>query len=44
MNRHQRIALDHYCLLATETIHPRFRRVRPGGLFSVVLTVNAGYE
>lgn len=44
MNRPQRIALDHYCLLATETAHPRFSRIVRRGLFSVVLTVNAGHE
>ena len=44
MNKAQRIALDFHCRLATETLHPRFRRLRPGGLFSIVLTVNSGYE
>jgi hypothetical protein len=44
MNQHQRTALDYHCRLATETIHPRFARVRSGGLFSVLLTVNSGYE
>jgi len=44
MNKHQRLALDHHCRLATETVHPRFGRVRPGGLFKVVLTANSGYE
>jgi len=44
MNTSQQIALDHHCRLATETIHPRFRRLIRGGAFSVLLTVNSGYE
>jgi len=44
MNKYQRTALDYHCRLATETIHPRFARLRPGGLFTVILTVNSGYE
>jgi hypothetical protein len=44
MNRHQRTALDHHCRLATETIHPRFARLGAGGAYSVILTVNSGYE
>ncbi len=44
MTRAQRIALDHHCRLATETIHPRFVRLVRGGRFSVILTVNSGYE
>lgn len=44
MNRFQRIALDHPCRLAIETYHPQFRRLIRGGGFSVVLTVNSGYE
>lgn len=44
MNKHQRTALDFHCRLATETVHPRFARLRPGGLFSVIVTVNSGYE
>ena len=42
MTQAQRIALEHHCRLATETVHPRFRHVRPG--FSLILTVNSGYE
>ena len=38
----QAIALAHPCLLAGETVHPRFRSV--SGAWSIVLTVNAGYE
>jgi hypothetical protein len=44
MNRHQRIALQHHCRLASETAHPRFARLIRGGAFSVVLTINSGYE
>ena len=36
------VALAHHCRLAAETLHPRFRR--KVGLFSIVLTVNSGYE
>lgn len=44
MNRPQRIALDHHCRLATETMHPRFVRLIRSGTYSVILTVNSGYE
>ena len=44
MTRAQRTALNYHCRLATETIHPRFARLRPGGLYSVIVTVNSGYE
>ena len=44
MNKYQKTALDHYARLACECCHPRFARVLPGGVFSVVLTVNTGYE
>lgn len=37
------IALAHHCRLSVETIHPRFGRIDPAG-FSVILTVNSGYE
>jgi hypothetical protein len=43
VNAHQRIAIDHHCRLACETVHPRFAWLRPDG-FTVVLTVNSGYE
>jgi hypothetical protein len=43
MNRAQRTALTYHCRLATETMHPRFRRLIPGD-YTVVLTVNSGYE
>ena len=36
-------ALRHPCLLSIETLHRRFARVDPAG-YSVVLTINAGYE
>lgn len=44
MNKAQRLALEHHCRLAVETIHPRFVRLIRGGLYSVILTVNSGYE
>jgi hypothetical protein len=43
MTNAQRIAVEHHCRLATETMHPRFRRLSRGHL-SVILTVNSGYE
>lgn len=43
MNTAARTALTHHCRLACETAHPRFGRCLPGG-FTVVLTVNSGYE
>ena len=43
MNRRQEMALAHFCRLATETVHPRYRWTLPGG-YSLVLTVNTGYE
>ena len=36
------IALTHHCRLAIETLHPHFRTADRS--FSVVLTVNSGYE
>ena len=42
MTRAQRIALDHPCFLAGETMHDRF--VSGAGRYSVIVTVNAGYE
>lgn len=43
MNRAAATALAHHCRLSVETIHPRFGRIDPAG-FSVILTVNSGYE
>ena len=43
MTEHQRVALAHQCRLAIETVHPRFIRFI-GGRYSVVLTINSGYE
>jgi len=40
----QRTAIRHPCRLAIETIHPRFRHPGPGLAWSIVLTVNSGYE
>jgi hypothetical protein len=42
MTLSQRIALEHHCRLAGETVHPRFRTVT--GRVSKILTVNSGYE
>jgi hypothetical protein len=38
----QQIALARPCYLAGETFHPRYRAL--GGAWTIVLTVNAGYE
>jgi hypothetical protein len=38
----RRRALAHHCRLAIETFHPRFRWI--DGPFSILLTVNSGYE
>ena len=42
LNEQQRIAIKHHCRLACETVQPRF--TWRGGLYSIVLTVNSGYE
>lgn len=42
MTKAQRTALDFHCRLACETSHPRFARVQ--GRYSIVLSVNSGYE
>jgi hypothetical protein len=41
---HRKVALRHHCRLAIETLHPRFGWLASGGAYSVVLTVNSGYE
>lgn len=41
--RHK-IALEHHCRLAAETVHPRFAALHFGGAYSTILTVNSGYE
>lgn len=41
--RPSELALAHHCRLGLETLHPRFARIDPAG-FSVILTVNSGYE
>lgn len=38
----QRTAVENHCRLACETTHPRFARMGPG--YSVIVTVNSGYE
>lgn len=43
MNRAAQTALRHHCRLSIETMHPRFGMLDRSG-FSVVLTVNSGYE
>jgi hypothetical protein len=40
----QRTAFEHRCYLGGETVHPRFRSVLPGRRYSLVLSVNTGYE
>jgi len=42
MNKQQRTALDYHCRLAIECTHPRFMRVV--GRYSIILSVNSGYE
>jgi hypothetical protein len=43
MNRQAETAIRHHCRLSIETLHPRFGLTDPAG-FSVILTVNSGYE
>lgn len=43
MTDQQKTAIENPCLLAAETLHPRFHYVRIDGV-SVILTVNSGYE
>lgn len=43
MTPQQHYAIDHPCLLASETAHPDYRKLHPSGL-SIIVTVNAGYE
>lgn len=42
MTPQQQTALAHHCRLASETVHPRFRVLKP--CVSVIVTVNSGYE
>jgi hypothetical protein len=42
LTKHQKIALDHYCRLDVETVHPMFGYIV--GKYSVRLTINAGFE
>lgn len=44
MNGPQRVAWEHRCYLAGETVHPRYGRLLRGGMWSLVLTINTGYE
>lgn len=42
MTEAQKAAIEHHCRLGCETVNPRFlRRFR---LYTVILTVNSGYE
>lgn len=38
----QRIAIEHPCLLAEETMHPRFGLATRSG--TIIVTINSGYE
>lgn len=40
----QRTALRYPCFLAFECAHPRYGQVAPGGMVTVMVTINAGYE
>jgi hypothetical protein len=42
MNGRQALALRFHCRLGIETVHPKF--IVDRGDYSVVLTVNSGYE
>jgi hypothetical protein len=42
MDDRQQTALAFHCRLAVETVHPRFSHWQ--GNYSIVLTVNSGYE
>lgn len=42
MNRAE-MTLRNHCRLSIETLNPRFAAIDPTG-FSIVLTVNSGYE
>jgi len=46
VNAIQKIALRAPCLLAAETLHPRFRHLsnHNGKWLATILTVNFGYE
>ena len=40
----QQIAWEHRCYLAGETAHPRFGSILPDRRWSLVLSINTGYE
>lgn len=44
MTPHQRLAIEHHCLLSIETMRPKFAWAVPAAGVTVVLTVNSGYE
>ena len=47
MTEFQKLAIEHPCLVAVETVHPRFRHsgeIKGAEVLSLILTMNAGYE
>lgn len=44
MNRYHEIAIRNHCRLAAETARPCFGHLIKNGIFSLVLSVNSGYE
>lgn len=44
MNKQQRIAHEHVCLIGEECCHPQFAYEVAGGSVSIILTLNAGFE
>lgn len=44
MTKQQAVALHCHCRLGCETAHPRFASFGPGQAYSIVLSVNTGYE
>lgn len=44
MNDHQRLAVENHCRFAFETGNPRLCYLTEFARFSVVLSVNSGYE
>lgn len=44
MNHYQRTAITHHCRFAFECAEPSFAHLTANGKYSLVLTVNSGYE
>lgn len=44
MTKYQKNALKHHCRFAFETVQPQFVYLTPCGYYSVVVTVNSGWE